>query len=125
MAFSFEELKVYQQALKWVEQAELIHGRSGPKSFLHLKDQLIRAATSVALNIAEGDGKWSSLDKQNFFKTARGSLYECVAVIQVLHRRGIVRDSEYPEIYSQLESIGKMLTALIHSASRQAYMPKN
>lgn len=121
MSFSFERLEVYQKALKWVDTADALHRRSLPRSLFSLKDQLIRAATSVALNIAESDGKWGSADKQNYFRTARGSLYECVAVVQVLHRRGILQDSEYGEIYRELESIGKMLTALIGAAAAQKY----
>ncbi len=49
----------------------------------HLKDQLSRASSSVALNLAEGYGKTSFLDKKKFYTTALGSLRECQAVLDL------------------------------------------
>ena len=49
----------------------------------HLKDQLVRAAASVVLNLAEGNGRMSPKDKTRFFKIAFGSLRECQAVLDL------------------------------------------
>ena len=49
----------------------------------HLKDQLKRAASSVALNLSEGSGKRSARDRGRFFLIAMGSIRECQAIAQL------------------------------------------
>jgi four helix bundle protein len=49
----------------------------------HLKDQLNRAAASVALNLAEGHGRKSMADRKRFFQMAMGSLRECQAILEL------------------------------------------
>jgi hypothetical protein len=54
--FSFEELKVYQKALEYVDFVYTIT-RDFPKAeAFSLTDQFRRAAVSICLNIAEGTG---------------------------------------------------------------------
>jgi four helix bundle protein len=45
----------------------------------HLRNQLLRAASSVTLNLGEGYGRVQSGDQRRFFKIALGSLRECQA----------------------------------------------
>jgi four helix bundle protein len=49
----------------------------------HLKEQLDRAASSVALNLAEGAGRQSKNDQRRFFAIAFGSLRECQAILDL------------------------------------------
>jgi four helix bundle protein len=49
----------------------------------HLKDQLNRAASSVALNLAEGSGRSSAREQKRFFDIAMGSLRESQAVLDL------------------------------------------
>lgn len=49
----------------------------------HLKDQLLRAASSVVLNLAEGSGKRSPKDRRKFYDIAWGSLNEVTAIIDI------------------------------------------
>jgi len=37
------------------------------------------------LNIAEGSGKFSKADRKNYFVTSRGSVFECVAILDILN----------------------------------------
>ena len=55
-----------------------------PSAARHLDD----ASTSVALNIAEGNGKRSVPDRVRFLEIARGSALECAACLDVLVVRG-------------------------------------
>ena len=48
-----------------------------------LRDQLLRAASSVALNLAEGAGRSSRADQRRFFSIAFGSLRECEAILDL------------------------------------------
>lgn len=115
MAFNFENLKVYRDALGWVESTHRsLHelNRHCPKS---IRDQLARAALSIPLNIAEGNGRWHKAEKRQFYWVARGSVFECVAIVQVMARMGLLRDDVVTEYYEQLSELSKMLTALIRS----------
>jgi len=47
----------------------------------HLKNQLLRASSSVALNLMEGRGRASTRDQKRFFTIAFGSIRECQAIV--------------------------------------------
>ncbi len=68
MSFPFEKLDVYQKALVWVQTVEDLCSALKPKISHTLQDQLIRAAISVPLNIAEGNGRWHQKEKKQFFR---------------------------------------------------------
>ena len=72
MRLDHEGLDVYQQALEFLVVANGII-EALPRGRSHLADQFTRASLSVVLNIAEGAGKHSKLDKRRSYMTARGS----------------------------------------------------
>ena len=49
----------------------------------YLSDQLLRASSSVALNLAEGSGKRTPADQKRFYSIALGSLRECEAILEL------------------------------------------
>jgi four helix bundle protein len=55
----------------------------GTKVSGHLRDQLIRAASSISLNLAEGNAKKSVKEKRRYFLTAYGSLKECQTIFRL------------------------------------------
>ncbi len=79
--FDHEKLKVYQEAVVFVSWSDEILQRCPDKAAV--KDQLDRTSTSIPLNIAEGNGKWSSHDRCRFLEIARGSAVECAACLDV------------------------------------------
>jgi four helix bundle protein len=83
------------------------------------RDQLYRAASSILLNIAEGAGKSSWREKKNFYTIARGSVQECVAIIQLLKVEDKIDDVKYTIIYSYLVEMSKMLSGLIRSIAQK------
>lgn len=70
-------LKSYQLAVEFYRIAKAI---SLPH---YLKDQLRRAALSIALNISEATGKSSMRDRVRFFEIAMGSIRECQAILEL------------------------------------------
>ena len=56
----------------------------------HLKDQLLRASSSVALNLAEGRGKSSLKEQRRFFDIAFASLKESQSILELGNARGEV-----------------------------------
>ena len=109
--FDHEKLHVYQQSIAFVAWADEIIRRCQDKAAV--KDQLDRASTSIPLNIAEGNGKWSSRDRCRFLEIARGSAVECAACLDVLvaKKRLTARDVEPGK--KQLHGIVSMLCGLI------------
>lgn len=49
----------------------------------YLKEQLLRASSSVALNLAEGSARPTFRDRLKFYNTARASFVECQAAWQL------------------------------------------
>ncbi|RMG42196.1 MAG: four helix bundle protein, partial [Candidatus Dadabacteria bacterium] len=49
----------------------------------NLKDQLLRASSSIALNLSEGHGRFPGKDQRRFYRIAFGSLRECQAILQL------------------------------------------
>ena len=81
-SFDHEKLSVYQEAIKFIVWSDGILATL-PKT-LAVHDQLDRAATSISLNIAGGNGKYTAADRCRFFDIARGSALECAACLDVL-----------------------------------------
>jgi four helix bundle protein len=72
-----EKLEVYREAVAFVAWLSAI--LEGAMRVGEVKDQLDRASTSIPLNIAEGNGKYSLKDRCRFFDIAHGSALECAA----------------------------------------------
>ena len=119
MAFLFEKLDVYVKALDWIGAVDDVISLDKKRISPPFRDQLVRAALSISLNIAEGNGRWHKADKQQFFRVARGSIFECVAVIQALYKKGVIQEATYQQAYSQLETLSKMLSGLISSVENR------
>jgi four helix bundle protein len=49
----------------------------------NLKDQLLRAASSIALNLSEGNAKQTQREKKHFFYTAYASCQECKTILKL------------------------------------------
>ena len=112
MPFLFENLEVYKKAMLFVIEIYSIGRQINDRS---IKDQIQRAALSVPLNIAEGQGRMHPREKRQYYNTARGSLMECVPLIQICEKIGYIDNQKYCNLYNLAEEIGKMLTGLIKS----------
>lgn len=113
MAFDHEKLNVYQRSLDSVLYADILL-QELPKR-LSVSDQLDRSSTSMSLNIAEGNGKFTAKDRCKFFDIARGSALESAACLDVLERKGKI-DFEQANTGKQiLLEVVSMLVGLIRS----------
>lgn len=110
-----EKLEVYQASLAFIGWLEPLLRRL-PKG-LAVFDQLDRASTSIPLNIAEGNGKFTKPDRCRFFDHARGSALESAAALDVLVARGLCTPQDVQPGKERLWSIVSMLVGLIRSNS--------
>jgi four helix bundle protein len=111
--FDHEKLTVYQEAVRFVAWADEIL-ETLPKG-LAVHSQLDRASTSIPLNIAEGNGKYTAPDRCRFFDIARGSALECAACLDLLVAKKRLEQAEPGK--QILVRIVSMLVGLIRSTS--------
>jgi four helix bundle protein len=109
--FDFQKLEVYKKSKVFYTDCKLV--LSGKQVERYVVDQLQRAAFSVILNIAEGSGKFSKPDRKNYFITARASVFECVATIDVLYDEKQMLQAEFDKLMLQADELSKMLFAMI------------
>lgn len=116
MGFAFEDLVVYQKALSFsVAVIDVVDELSTPRKHYRLIEQLEASCTSVALNIAEGKGRYSKKEFRQFLYIARGSLYETVTMLKIFKKKKWLEESRYNMLYADAEEINKMLSGLIKS----------
>ncbi|MBN1868999.1 MAG: four helix bundle protein [Candidatus Omnitrophica bacterium] len=114
MAFLFEKLDVYRKAVDFADNiCELT--KDFPRGSYYLADQLNRASLSISANIAEGNGRFHKPDRTNFFRIARGSGFECVPILEICSRRGLIDKEKSDLLKIGLEDISKMLSGLINA----------
>ena len=113
--FDHEKLKVYQLAISFVSHAESI--REGLPKSLAVSGQLDRASISIPLNIAEGNGKFTSADRCRYFDIARGSALESAACLDVLVAKKLMESHAVEGGKEMLVNIVSMLVGLIRANS--------
>ena len=113
--FDFEKLEIYKKAKFF--NAEIRQLMKLTKLDPTTKDQLRRASFSVVLNIAEGSGRFTKPDRRNFYIISRSSIFECIAILDVLKDEKVLEENQYQEFYANAEEISKMLFAMIKNLS--------
>ena len=116
--FEFQNWSVYQKALNFVVEAYKLCEALPLTSANGLRDQLRRASQSVPLNIAEGCSRWSKKDKANFWRIAKGSVFECSALLDLIERLKLV-EKDFNFLQDKLVEIGKMLSGLIRFIEKE------
>jgi four helix bundle protein len=115
--FAFEKLLVYQKSVG-LAVSICAATRGFPRGNHILASQLSRAAMSIAPNIAEGNGRATKADRYNFFTIARGSVQECVPLLEIAVRGGLLSVEDYRRLSGELEHIARMLSGLINRLER-------
>jgi four helix bundle protein len=111
MSFHHEKLIVYKRALEFAGWSEDLMDSLTKKT--STRDQLARAGDSIALNIAEGNGKFSRRDRARFFQIAHGSALECAACLDLLVARRCCADDAIVKGKEILEEIVRMLFTML------------
>ena len=118
MSFLVENLAVYQKS---VDLADDVFAKveTFPRGYGFLADQLNRAVLSISANLAEGNGRFTAADRKHFFGIARGSAQECLPLLELAKRRGLVAAEEHAAMKDLLEEIAKMLSGLISGVGKR------
>ncbi len=117
--FNFEKLDVYRKAEDLASQIYGLTKEFPKEEAFGITSQLRRAAVSIALNIAEGSAR-PKKDFSRFVDMARGSVLECVAIVQISLKQKYIKEETVERLRTQLEEISKMLSGLKSSLNRGA-----
>lgn len=114
--FDFQKLEVYKKCKIFHLNCKRI--LADHKHDKYVTDQLGRASFSIVLNIAEGSGKASLNDRRNYFTIARGSVFECVAVIDILNEEERIASDIYELNLKLADEISRMLYTMIKNLTK-------
>jgi four helix bundle protein len=116
--FDHEKLDVYRQSIAFCAwTGDFLNSISAKAA---AKDQLDRASTSIPLNIAEGNGKFSAKDRARFLEIARGSALECAACLDVLVARKLATPDQIENAKENLARIVQMIMGMLRRFSERA-----
>lgn len=107
--FRFLDWNVYKKAKGLLNIILLIVSRLPKEYRFEIGSQIIRAAFSIVLNIAEGSGKGSDKEMNRYFEIALGSASETLAGVDVLKDNKFIDDNEFKSVYDKIDSIAKQI----------------
>lgn len=112
--FGFQKLGIWQKAVDFanhvIDTADALD--TGRKHF-RLIEQSEAASTSVALNIAEGKGRYSKKESIQFLFIARGSLYETITLLTIFKKRAWINNDTFQQLSNEAEELAKMMVGMI------------
>ena len=100
---SLASFRSYQLSIEFYREATKV------KLPYHLRDQFVRAASSITLNLAEGSAKGTPKDRARIYRIALGSQRECLAVLDLITQPEI-------GISGLCDQLGAHLYKLVHSS---------
>jgi four helix bundle protein len=115
MSHSYKDLIVWQKARTLAGDVYRITEIFPSKEIYGLTSQMRRAVISVASNIAEGQGRLTKGEFQQFLGHARGSLLELETQIAIAFDLGYLGRHESSAIESKTAEVSRLLNGLIDS----------
>jgi four helix bundle protein len=111
MSYKFERLEVWQMAVEYIDMIYKLAEVLPRNEEYNLRSQIVRAATSIALNIAEGSTGQSDAEQNRFLGMALRSLIENVACLHLIKRRNYISAEMIQEVYAFSEKLSIKLQA--------------
>ena len=108
----FRKLNVWNKAIDFVEEIYRLSNRFPDEELYGLTSQVRRAATSIALNIAEGSGADSDKEFKRFLTIALRSNYELMCGIEIASRLKYCAITEKEHILIKSDELSAMLVGL-------------
>ena len=119
-AHSFRDLAMYQRAqelaVQVVAEVEALPERRAAQI---IGGQLLRSATSIGANIAEGHGRFAAGAYRNHLSIARGSVNETIGWIDLLERSGYLGKPRAEELIAVCDELLRMISAQMIKLDRE------
>ena len=110
---SIEEINIWKQACRL---SIFIYKISEIGKFARdfsLRDQMRRAAISIASNIAEGFERQGNKEFARFLYIAKGSAGELRTQVYIVHKLGYISNKDYLEVIKECKLISRKISSLI------------
>ena len=111
MSFKFEKLIIWQKAMDFGEEINLMTSNFPQKEIYNLSSQIMRASDSIALNIAEGSIEQSNAEYNRFLGYSVRSLAEVVTCLHKAKRRNYIEEDEFNKNYDAAFNLMNMMIA--------------
>lgn len=121
---SYRDLPVWQQAMALARDCYFLTKGFPSEELYGLTSQMRRAAISIPANIAEGSGRGSRKDYQQFLRIAQGSLRELETYLLLCTEIELTTLEQVRSLLVKSESISKLLYRLVQSLETDDSKPK-
>jgi four helix bundle protein len=125
-SFRFKKFKVYQDAILFRMRVKKLSVKYFPSDEKYqLTDQVLRAANSIVLNIAEGADRSTDKDFALFLNRSHTSLCEVVACLDIAKIEKYVSDSVYSSYFVEAQVLADQITAFRRKLLNDSYNKKS
>ncbi len=120
---SYQDLIAWQKAISLVTEVYTITAQFPGHEIYGLTSQLRRASVSIPSNIAEGHGRATPGEFNQFLCQARGSLCEVQTQIVIAHRLAYINREQEQLFLTKTNELGRILSGLITSIQKKKLKP--
>jgi four helix bundle protein len=114
-----EDLKVYELAMKIGHSCWFLIAKWNYFERDSTGKQLVKAADSIAANIAEGYGRYHYKENRYFNFVARGSLFETKTWLEKTANRDLISNEEFSQLKTEMNELGRMLNGYIKTIGKE------
>ena len=118
--FAFERLEVWQLARKFFKQAYALIDTFPSSERYNLVDQIRRATTSIALNLAEMTSRSSYKEQAHYSEIAYGSTIEVYCAFLLSYDMGYINEQQLEELKEKISELSNKINALKNSQYQRA-----
>ena len=111
----FEDLLVWQKSMALITQVYRVCQQGALSKDWGMRDQMQRAAVSIAANIAEGYERGSRKEYIQFLNIAKGSVGELRCLLTIASHLHYADEAVLKNLFDDSEEISRMLKGLINS----------
>lgn len=109
---SYRDLTVWRKGMVLAADVYRLTRQMPKNEEYRISGQMIRAATSIPANLAEGHGRGTRKDYGHFVSIARGSLAELETFLLLVRDLDLAPPTPINSLLVQAEEVGRMLTSL-------------
>lgn len=116
LKFGYENLEVWSKAVDFaVDVIDLTDSIQTGRKHFRLFEQIESSSTSIAMNIAEGKGRYSKKEFCHYCYIARGSLYETMTLLEIFRRKKWIEQDQWLHLSKEGIGIASMIKGLVKS----------